>query len=298
MPRRPRRLAQRRLRAMELEGELGRYMLPRAKTENDRLNLLTAAVNAMNGGGWLAPLIDPRDVLDVGCGTGQWAYSIAKRYRDSQVVGVDIENFLDTGAPANFKFQTVNVLNLRLPFENHSFDYVHQRLMVAAYTMAKFPPGVAELVRVARPGGWVELLETMYPMERPGPVTKELWSYFEVLGRMGDHDTDGTIPEGLERYLTDAGLSNVVARTVEVPMGTWAVELGQTEGLVGQWMTSSMRSVLSALNSPARPGERSAFHMAGLEPERGREMIATMMTEIDEYRSAFTFKTAYGQVPT
>lgn len=61
-----------------------------------------------------------------------------------------------------------------LPFPDQQFDYVHQRLLVAAIPAANWPEVIHELVRVTRPGGWVELLEVGVTIERASPETTRL----------------------------------------------------------------------------------------------------------------------------
>jgi SAM-dependent methyltransferase len=286
-----------------MEEELeSHYLLPRHPTENDRLNLSTWPIELMNGAAWLSPLIDPRDVLDVGCGTGDWGYRIGRRFREARIVGIDIEEFRDAGAPPNFEFRQANALK-GLPFEDASFDFVHQRLMVSAVPISQFAKVVAEIVRVTRPGGWVELVEAAIPMQRVGPATAELVTYFDRLYRSAGLDWEGVIPRRLDRYLTDAGLVNVVARTVEIPMGSWAAELGDPHRRAGEMMTAATRSVLDKMNTPTpetptRKAEPSTFGKVGLEPERGRELIEMMLAEFNGYKTITPYTTAWGRKPT
>lgn len=94
----------------------------------------------------------PRSALDVGTGTGDAVFAIARRFPDAQVVGVDIAEAMVVEArrktPADLagrvRFEVVDAV--RLPFEDDSFDLVAHVNMI---------PFFDELARVTAPGGHV-----------------------------------------------------------------------------------------------------------------------------------------------
>jgi SAM-dependent methyltransferase len=269
-----------------------RYVLPRHESERDRLNLLAYAHFAASGSSYLAPVMEPTSALDVGCGTGVWSYIFGRRFPDARVVGYDIySHLLDPGPPPNFEFVQGNVLE-GLPFADATFKYVYQRLMVAAYTITRYAPGVAELVRVAAPGAWVELVEAIPFVEPAGPVFRELWEPFMDLGRRADQDVHGEIPERLPRYLEKAGLIDVAERTVTMPTGTWGADVGPWQGQVGGWLEDSMRSLLLRMVP--------AFAKAGIAEEHATELIAALVGEygeINRLKCTASFRVAWGRKP-
>lgn len=46
-----------------------------------------------------------------------------------------------------------------LPFPDNSCDFTHQRLVIVALPTDQWVRQLQELLRVARPGGWVEVVE-------------------------------------------------------------------------------------------------------------------------------------------
>src|SRR5262249_50679626 len=127
-------------------------------TEIDRLDLQHYALREVVGGNHLAPV--PRDataVLDVGSGTGQWGFELCQELPRATVVGLDLAVANPARSP-RFRWVRGNVLQ-GLPFASGRFDYVHQRLLFLAIPVADWPAAVRELVRVTRPGGWIELVE-------------------------------------------------------------------------------------------------------------------------------------------
>ncbi|CAG8690095.1 8932_t:CDS:2, partial [Ambispora leptoticha] len=91
-------------------------------------------------------------VIDIGCGSGIWILDMAKRYPDSKFVGVDISPVLPTeNLPPNVEFLQYNVLDI-LPYEDSSFDLVHEKFMVGAFTQVQWEEQVVpEMIRLARP---------------------------------------------------------------------------------------------------------------------------------------------------
>lgn len=73
-------------------------------------------------------------VLDSGCGPATWCFDMAEAYPNSKFQGIDISRvFPESIKPINVKFVNGNIAQL-LPFEDNTFDYIHQRLLVGGLT--------------------------------------------------------------------------------------------------------------------------------------------------------------------
>jgi len=69
--------------------------------------------------------IDP--TVDIGTGSGLWAWEVATQYPQSRVVGIDIDPpQINTPLPANLEFRTENLLH-GLIFPDNSVDLIHSR---------------------------------------------------------------------------------------------------------------------------------------------------------------------------
>jgi len=96
----------------------------------------------------------PATALDVGCGPGALTAVLVERLGDSAVAAV--EPSAPFVAAARERFPTVDVRQAsaeELPFDGGRFDLVLAQLVV--HFMADAVRGLAEMVRVARPGGTV-----------------------------------------------------------------------------------------------------------------------------------------------
>lgn len=81
--------------------------------------------------------------------------------------------FPGTIKPANTYFRQHNILE-GLPFPDNTFDYLHMRLMLGCLTLDQTYKLLAEILRVLKPNGYVELRDVEYRVQRPGPVTDSL----------------------------------------------------------------------------------------------------------------------------
>lgn len=52
----------------------------------------------------LCPLDDPKEILDIGTGTGIWCIEMADKYPDCQVLGTDLSPVQPSWVPPNCRF--------------------------------------------------------------------------------------------------------------------------------------------------------------------------------------------------
>lgn len=257
------------------------YVLPRHPSEVDRLDVLHYATKAALQSNYMAPVEEPGLILDVGCGTGQWAYEMCAEFPEAEVVGFDLEPS-KPGAPSNYRFVRGNLLQ-GLPFAAGSFDYIHQRLLVSGVPVRDWLPVVADVIRALRPGGWIELVETQPWVVPEGPATRRLYDLIRKLGRGAGLDTLGHVFASLERYLEQAGAEAVDSHVLSVPIGDWADR-------VGSWMACEFRALFTRLAPvfEARYGLRKAECL---------ELVTAMLIEFEELRPHVSFKYAWGRQP-
>ncbi len=195
------------------------YLLPKDPLEDQRLNYQHHALARTLSNHYLAPLAPgTRTILDVGTGTGIWAFEMQALFPHALIVGVDVSlASMTQPVPPPCLFVRANILE-GLPFPDEQFTYTHQRLLVAAIPAQAWPGVVCELVRVTRPGGWIELLELSDGIQPAGPATRLLLDWFA-----DDSQQLEAVP------VTTRSLAPVRTRS---PVPTWSMaklpdELGQ-----------------------------------------------------------------------
>ncbi|MCI4343594.1 MAG: ubiquinone/menaquinone biosynthesis methyltransferase [Thermoplasmata archaeon] len=145
-----------------------------------------------------------RSVLDIGCGTGDLARLVARRYPSARVVAADftapmLANAQRRGrrAPEGARVRLARATALHLPFADASFDLVTNAFL--ARNLSSLPDAFAEMRRVLRPGGTLLTLEITEPTS---PVFGALFhAYFDqVVPWMGA----AVASEGPYRYLPES----------------------------------------------------------------------------------------------
>lgn len=224
------------------------YILPRDLEEMNRLDFQHYVLRQAFKGNFVAPIQNPHAILDVGAGTGRWAREVATVFPTANVVGLDInppkvDEHAEAGGeelrPPNYAFVSGNVLE-GLPFADGSFDFVHMRLLVLALPHDRWPFVISELIRVTRPGGWIESVEVIED-QQGGPAVDQIMTWVSaMLQRRGIDIADGS---RVGTLLQAQGLGNVSSRRVEVPIGVHG-------GRVGKLMAADILNGMQAVRGP------------------------------------------------
>src|SRR5688572_8809464 len=96
-------------------------------------------------------------VVRISCGAGSWLFDMATKFSNPSFIGIDISPVIPQGIkPQNVDFVHGNILD-GLPFQDNTFDYVHQRLLIVGIPLDQWQGLVDEMVRVLKPGGYLEV---------------------------------------------------------------------------------------------------------------------------------------------
>jgi ubiquinone/menaquinone biosynthesis C-methylase UbiE len=265
------------------------YALPKDLEESGRLDFQHFLLRLALKGNYIAPIRDPRDILDAGCGTGRWAMEMAQTFPSANVVGLDVvPPVQDTGhilgyglegTPENYAFVEGDLCK-GIPFADRSFDFVHMRLLFGAIPADQWPFVVGELARVLRPGGWVQLLEA-YPIPNGGPMLKR-WQYWadQMSKRTG---VNFTIGPQLGELLRHAGVRDVQQQRLDFPVGKWG-------GRLGVMMEKDLISMVRGVKFPM-------VKMGIATPEEYDRVSEAIIPEIATEQEIFPFYVAYGRKP-
>lgn len=256
------------------------YLLPKDAQEQRRLNFQHHCLYSAMGNHYLAPLPpDVTTILDVGTGTGIWPVDMARLFPQAHIVGVDISAAsLDYASSAAYTFCLADVLQ-GLPFPDQQFAYVHQRLLVAAIPATHWPAVIRELVRVTLPGGWVELLEVGATIQPAGPNTTQLLTWMTGISR--ERGFDLRILPQLGEMLRQAGLEDIEAHEIPVPLGDWA-------GRVGTMLKTDILSAFDAIKGLYCA--QSNLPLADFET-----LVKLVAQEWEEQHASYLFHATYGR---
>lgn len=259
------------------------YALPKGEQEINRLDLQHVIVYNAFQGNYRAPIENPQAILDVGTGTGRWAREMAQTFPDAWVVGCDlVESKTSEDAagltPLNYQFVKGDVLK-GLPFDKERFDFVHQRFLILGIPAALWPQDIAELMRLTKPGGWVELVETETKVRNPGPIGQKYSDLVRAASLSRGIDSS-SVPR-LSSLLQDAGFINVEAKSVDVPIGTRGGDLG--------------RLVATNLMTGAHALKPLVVSQGLVTAQEYDQDLSILPREWEQYHAMFPLYVAYGQ---
>jgi len=173
-----------------------------------------------------------RDVLDVGCGTGEISVRIARERPDARIVGVDlVDSHLALARAKAIPFGDRVEFRVgdafELPFADRGFDLVVCRHLLQA---VPHPERVlAEMVRVARPGGWLHVIAEDYDMIHAAPTRIDVSEFWHGAPRAYGKGTGVDLHIGRDIFqhlrqlpLDDIAVDYVHVDTQRVPRDTFA----------------------------------------------------------------------------
>ncbi|CAG8595000.1 5142_t:CDS:2 [Dentiscutata erythropus] len=147
-------------------------------------------------------------VLDIGCGFGVWIYDMALNYPLSHFTGIDIITPKDT-LLSNVRLIQADVLK-GLKYSDCSFDYIHSRDLFWYITTKDASKLFPDLLRILKPGGWIESVEYVTEITNPGPNTKFLTDTLSSYLR-----NHGVCPDGFYKNLSKLFKENNLEYQIE-----------------------------------------------------------------------------------
>jgi demethylmenaquinone methyltransferase / 2-methoxy-6-polyprenyl-1,4-benzoquinol methylase len=225
----------------------GRLSEPQVRAMFDRIARVYDLMNSVMTAGmhhrWRERAVDMAEVgpaaraLDVATGTGDLAIALSRRVGpQGEVIGSDFsEQMLELARRKSdaVRFEWGNALELGYP--DDSFDAV--TVGFGARNFSDLRAGLAEMVRVTRPGGRVVVLEITTPRRPPLSWFFRIWfdRMVPLIGRLaGDPDAYSYLPSSVRRFpgpeelagdLATAGLTDV--RWVLTAGGIIAIHAGR-----------------------------------------------------------------------
>lgn len=194
------------------------------------------------------PIRRPRRVLDCGYGAGAWALDVADQYPNCEVIGVDISPHMrPDDEPDNLILQVDN-LNRRFTFPSNYFDLVHSRLLATGIDRNRWRSYIRDIKRVLKPGGWVQMVEIYFNVQSDSGLMTEqnalrIWST-QYMGALGDVK-DLRVGTRLRNLLTEAGLVEVDATMIPLPLSAWSNDPRMRE--IGAMNRENIRKLLKTL---------------------------------------------------
>ncbi|KAE9376521.1 S-adenosyl-L-methionine-dependent methyltransferase [Stipitochalara longipes BDJ] len=183
-----------------------------------------AMISKLLGNLFLAPLPNPKHVIDYGTGTGTWAIEVAETYPEAHVTGIDLSPIQPFWVPPNVQFIIDDFATSNLG-QADSFDLVHCCLG-NAFSNRNWEAYLEHAYRCLAPGGWFEIKDfDIAPMCDDGTLPRDsaIVRWHDLLnegasqGKINLRFSSAEIKTQAEK----AGFVNVVVNEYKIPIGRW-----------------------------------------------------------------------------
>jgi SAM-dependent methyltransferase len=218
------------------------YILPNSPPEHVRLNVQAAHLSAIMNDQIvhtpLSPFTPDLKILDVGCGTGIVTRTLAKRFKHSQVWGLDLSDVpesADGPPPENVKgFLKGNILTDApsswteqggfKPFESavhgeEVFNLIFSRLLVCG--MNDWPGYVNKVFALLQPGGYFEMHDLDWDWyDASGSIISDKWKWWRTVRKAGEaRGLDFQCASRSPVWMKEAGFESVAVKEYRWPFG-------------------------------------------------------------------------------
>ncbi|CAG8562844.1 8540_t:CDS:2 [Ambispora leptoticha] len=248
--------------------------------EIDRLQTLHYLFRSLWQSNYSSPIEDSLTsgglhVLDVGCGPGTWILEMATTYKLSHFTGVDISTmFPNEVKPRNVAFVEGN-LRKGLNFADNTFDFVYMRCSAMEYTDKQWEETVInELIRVTKPGGWIEFMEMDIRFENQGPAASQLQNFYEGFSHSKGVNNVTSLFSRIPRYLeatNQMNTSQVHREERKEPIGKWG-------GRFGELAINNFATFYRLIRQHLVP-------IMGITNDQYEEIVETFIKEVEEHKT-------------
>ncbi|KAL8878940.1 MAG: hypothetical protein Q9198_003350 [Flavoplaca austrocitrina] len=204
-----------------------KYSLPNDAVEHDRLQDQAIGLDEMMHNSSIhAPLANPQQIVDVGCGTGFITRQLGETYPNARVYGIDLSPVPAGQTTPNVEFILGDVRKLigsHPRFDHGSTDFVFSRLLVCG--MTDWQGYVKDMVSILRPGGWVEMQDLVIELYLYGSQCSGEWEWMKAIHAAAEKKgLDLQCGRNIKGYMEEAEVEDVVVKEYRLPFGTWLAE--------------------------------------------------------------------------
>lgn len=198
------------------------YGMPVDEREQERNDLQHAKFNMVIGDKLFTAPVEPTNVLDLGTGSGIWAFDVADKYENAIVTGVDLAPVQPAYVPPNCSFEVLDVEDEWM-LKKNSYDLIHAREMLMS--IRDYPKLFAQGFEHLKPGGYFEVSSSIASPKTDDGSLKEDSAllrardmFYEMADKMG---TSIDAPLKFKEQLEAAGFVDVVENRIKMPQGPW-----------------------------------------------------------------------------
>ncbi|CAG8951124.1 hypothetical protein HYFRA_00006522 [Hymenoscyphus fraxineus] len=200
------------------------YNFPNDHNETDRLDFQYEILKyCFRDKNYFAPLNDPREILDIGTGTGQWAIEMGDEFPDAQIQATDLSPIQPDTVPENVQFFIDDASEEDWALPPAYFDYIHTRVLLGCFE--DFRDIIKRAFHYTKPGGYMESQEIMSTLYCDDGTMPSDWPFLEWNKYLDDAamaaDRPMRIGNKMKRWYQQAGFVDVQEKVYKLPVNPW-----------------------------------------------------------------------------
>ncbi|KAI8806885.1 hypothetical protein BJ742DRAFT_773658 [Cladochytrium replicatum] len=187
-------------------------------------------------------------VLDAAASSGTWLAEMQRDFPASQYFGLDLGFGVWPDAQLVRGAKRTTIVDCdaltTIPFEDNTFDYVHEQANLYVTQEAELPQAFRELTRILKPGGYIDIIET-----NPIPPNASRGIVADFIGRLYAQMCSG----GVNLSVATGCYTDIQVIRRNIPIG-WDGDLGKhcREHMTLSQMTL-MHVFAPSVNPPGQP---------------------------------------------
>ena len=207
----------------------GSYLYPNDEHEKDRQDCEFEILQRFlfDKKLFFAPLENPRNILDIGTGTGIWAVEMAEQFPEARIKGWDLSFIQPVNAPSNVTWEIFDCTDdiwLRHP---SSMDYIHVSMMFGA--VSRYDELICKAKEYLVPGtGWLECRELLPEVFCDDDTIPDHWAFGDWLRKFRVSSSQRVQPprpvmvaDKLKHWMEAAGYVDVHEFVKTIPINPW-----------------------------------------------------------------------------
>ncbi|KAI8989501.1 S-adenosyl-L-methionine-dependent methyltransferase [Pilobolus umbonatus] len=256
--------------------------LPCDDEEIERLQINHILMKSLFVSTFFAPVADQLKegikVLEVATGPGWWLIDMATQYPKSHFTGIDTMIYPISLPPANCHIKVFDI-SKKLPYPDNTFDYVTQHEALLRYSQQDWDAILPELIRVCKPGGYIESVEQSGNYQDIGP-NMSIWM-MRLTVSLQTRQINLKIATQLQSMLEElGGLESIEASHRSAPIGWY--------GRNGDLMLESVERLFDAI----KPKLCEDWSMSSGKYDK---IVQAASAECKDFRSWINIHYVYGR---
>ncbi|KAJ6160954.1 hypothetical protein N7470_004350 [Penicillium chermesinum] len=234
----------------------GAYPYPNDEQELDRLDMQHHMFRlVLDNRLYNVPLKDPKQILDVGTGSGIWPMELAHEFPGAAITGTDLSPVQPSEVPPNVHFLIDDATEEEWLWEPDHFDFIHIGHMVGAV------PSYKQILRQAfkhlKPGAYLECHEidlkpkcddgTMPPPNNEGGFSTYALHDWYDLNMKASQEVEPCrqfrFAHRIERWMKEIGFVDVQQKIYKIPINAWPTD--EKLRNIGRWNENNWLEALS-----------------------------------------------------